>query len=588
MDSVENESGLRPVRGTIGTIGAMALSVLLVFGAAAGLMTIGSGTAFAVSPAPIAANNGMVVTAQHLATDIGLDILKQGGNAVDAAVAVGYALAVTLPSAGNIGGGGFMLLHTEDGRDIFINFREKASLNATRDMYLDEDGEVIPGASTRTYLGVGVPGTVMGLEHAREAYGTMTREQLLAPAIALARDGFTLVPGDDVLTAPLNDFRAEPNVAAIFLKDGERYEVGDVLVQTQLADTLQLISDGGPDAFYTGPIAEAVVAASDANGGILTLEDFAQYRIAEYEPVRCEYRGYEVVSSPPPSSGGTTICEILNILEGYPLSELGFNSAQTVHYMVEAMRHAYVDRNTYLGDPEFVDNPLERLLSKEYAALIREQIDDNAAARSEDIAPGVPPHEGVNTTHYSIVDAQGNAVAVTYTINLGYGVKKIAGDTGFFLNNELDDFTSKPGVPNAFGLVQGEANAVEPGKTPLSSMSPTLVNKDGNIFMVTGSPGGARIITITLESILNVIDHGMNIQEAIDAPRVHHQWLPDTVYIERFALSNDTRALLEQMGHTFTDSGTWGVAEGILVDPETGVLYGAHDSRRPAGKAAGY
>lgn len=289
MDSVENESGLRPVRGTIGT---MALSVLLVFGAAAGLMTIGSGTAFAVSPAPIAANNGMVVTAQHLATDIGLDILKQGGNAVDAAVAVGYALAVTLPSAGNIGGGGFMLVHTEDGRDIFINFREKASLNATRDMYLDEDGEVIPGASTRTYLGVGVPGTVMGLEHAREAYGTMTREQLLAPAIALARDGFTLVPGDDVLTAPLNDFRAEPNVAAIFLKDGERYEVGDVLVQTQLADTLQLISDEGPDAFYTGPIAEAVVAASDANGGILTLEDFAQYRIAEYEPVRCEYRGY--------------------------------------------------------------------------------------------------------------------------------------------------------------------------------------------------------------------------------------------------------------------------------------------------------
>jgi len=565
-------------------------AVIVAVAAAVALgLASAAGPVLAAAPAPVEGQRGMVVTAQHLASQVGLEVLKKGGNAVDAAVAVGYALAVTLPSAGNIGGGGFMLISLADGRDIFINFREKAPLAAHRDLYLDENGEVIPGASTDTYLGVGVPGTVMGLEYAREKYGTMSRQELMEPAIKLAREGFILVPGDDVLNPPLEAFRAEPNVAAIFLKDGEPYQVGDRLVQTQLANTLQLIADEGPDAFYKGPIAAAVVAASEANGGILSLEDFAQYNVTEYEPVRCTYRGYEIISSPPPSSGGTTICLILNILEGYPMGELGWHSAQAVHYMVEAMRHAYVDRNTYLGDPEFVDNPLDRLLSKEYAALIREQIDPHRAARSEDIAPGVPPHEGTNTTHYSIVDQWGNAVAVTYTINLSFGVKKIAGDTGFFLNNELDDFTAKPGVPNAFGLVQGEANAVAPGKRPLSSMSPSIVKKDGKVFMVTGSPGGSRIITITLASIMNVIDYGMNVQEAIDAPRIHHQWLPDTVYLERFALSPDTRRILEEMGHNFTDSATtWGVAEAILVDPETGKLYGAHDSRRPAGSVAAY
>ena len=544
--------------------------------------------ALAKSPAPVQAKNGMVVTAQHLASQVGLDVLKQGGNAVDAAVAVGYALAVTLPSSGNIGGGGFMLVHTADGRDIFINFREKASLNATKDMYLDAQGEVIPGASTRSWLGIGVPGTVMGLEYAREKYGTMSREALLAPAIALARDGFVLVPGDDILNVPLDAFRAEPNVAAIFLKDGERYQVGDTIVQAQLADTLQLISDQGPDAFYKGPIADAIVAASEANGGILSKEDFENYTVSEYDPVTCDYRGYVVISSPPPSSGGTIICEILNIVEGYPIGYLGFNSAQTIHYMVEAMRHAYVDRNTYLGDPEFVDNPLERLLSKDYAAQIRDRIVRNRATPSSEVMPGTPPHEGTNTNHYSIVDADGNAVAVTYTINLGFGVKKIAGDTGFLLNNELDDFTVKPGVPNAYGLVQGEANAVAPGKTPLSSMSPTVITKDGEVFMVTGSPGGSRIITITLESIMNVIDHGMDVQEAIDAPRIHHQWLPDTLYVEKYALSADTRTILEQMGHSISEGGSWGSAEAILRDLATGTLYGANDSRRPQGAALGY
>lgn len=558
------------------------------------LITLGLLAAFAAcpalakSPAPVQAQNGMVVTAQHLASQVGLDVLQQGGNAVDAAVAVGYALAVTLPSSGNIGGGGFMLVHLADGQDIFINFREKASLNATVDMYLDENGDVIPGASTNSWLGIGVPGTVMGLDYAREKYGTMSREALMAPAIALARDGFELVPGDDILTVPLPAFRAEENVAAIFLKDGEHYQVGDTIVQTQLANTLQLISDNGPDAFYKGSIADAVVAASEANGGILSKEDFENYAVAEYEPVTCDYRGYHVISSPPPSSGGTIICEILNILEGYPISYLGFNSAQTVHYMTEAMRHAYVDRNTYLGDPEFVENPLDRLLSKDYAAQIRAQIIGNRATLSSDVMPGTPPHEGTNTNHYSIVDAQGNAVAVTYTLNLSFGVKKIAGDTGFLLNNELDDFTVKPGVPNAYGLVQGEANEVAPGKTPLSSMSPTVITKDGDIFMVTGSPGGSRIITITLESIMNVIDHGMDVQEAIDAPRIHHQWLPDVLYVEKFALSADTRAILEAMGHVIQEGGNWGSAEAILRNLTTGVLSGANDSRRPQGAAMGY
>lgn len=558
------------------------------------LITLGLLVAFAAcpalakSPAPVQAQNGMVVTAQHLASQVGLDVLQQGGNAVDAAVAVGYALAVTLPSSGNIGGGGFMLVHLADGQDIFINFREKASLNATVDMYLDENGDVIPGASTNSWLGIGVPGTVMGLDYAREKYGTMSREALMAPAIALARDGFELVPGDDILTVPLPAFRAEENVAAIFLKDGEHYQVGDTIVQTQLANTLQLISDNGPDAFYKGSIADAVVAASEANGGILSKEDFENYAVAEYEPVTCDYRGYHVISSPPPSSGGTIICEILNILEGYPISYLGFNSAQTVHYMTEAMRHAYVDRNTYLGDPEFVENPLDRLLSKDYAAQIRAQIVGNRATLSSDVMPGTPPHEGTNTNHYSIVDAQGNAVAVTYTLNLSFGVKKIAGATGFLLNNELDDFTVKPGVPNAYGLVQGEANEVAPGKTPLSSMSPTVITKDGDIFMVTGSPGGSRIITITLESIMNVIDHGMDVQEAIDAPRIHHQWLPDVLYVEKFALSADTRAILEAMGHVIQEGGNWGSAEAILRNLTTGVLSGANDSRRPQGAAMGY
>ncbi len=544
----------------------------------------------AVYPPPVTASHGMVVTAQHLASRVGLAVLRKGGNAVDAAVAVGYALAVVHPCCGNLGGGGFMLIHLANGDNTFLNFREKAPLKASRDMYLDDSGNVIPGASTRTYKAVGVPGTVLGLDTALKKYGTMTRQQVMAPAIRLARDGYILTRGDvALLHHRTRDFASHPNVAAIFLNHGEPYQAGQRLVQTQLAHTLSLIAKDGPAAFYDGPIAKAVVKASDAHGGLLSLKDFKDYTVEWEKPVSCRYRGYTVYSSPPPSSGGTTMCEILNVLSGYPMPFFGFHSARSVHYLVEAMRHAYVDRNTQLGDPDFVDNPLKRLLSEKHAAQIREGIAPFRATPSRELGPKSLLHEGTNTTHYSIVDRKGNAVSITFTINSWFGTGMIAGDTGFFLNDEMDDFTSKPGVPNKFGLVQGEANAIAPGKRPLSSMSPTLVmNPDHRLFMVTGSPGGSRIITITLETILNVIDHGMDIQAAVDAPRIHHQWLPDIVYLEPGALSDDTREKLSSQGYRFRVQHTWGAAEAIMVNPVTGLLEGANDDRRPAGEAVGY
>ena len=544
----------------------------------------------AAYPPPVTGKHGMVVTAQHLATQVGVDILKQGGNAVDAAVAVGYALAVVHPCCGNIGGGGFMLIRLANGKTAFLNFREKAPLKATPDMYLNQKGQVIPGASTRSYLAVGVPGTVMGLDTALKKYGTMTRAQVMAPAIRLARQGFVLRRGDvRFFNDRLKDFRHQPNVAAIFLHHGKPYQPGQRLVQKQLAHTLELIKDKGPRAFYQGAIAHAVVRASRAHGGILSLKDFHDYNVEWEKPVSCDYRGHRIYSSPPPSSGGTTICEILNVLKGYPMGFLGFHSARSVHYLVEAMRHAYVDRNTRLGDPDFVHNPLKKLLSARYAAHIRSEIAPYRATPSNTLGPKKLLHEGTNTTQYSIVDGQGNAVAVTYTLNRFFGTGKIAGKTGFFLNDEMDDFTSKPGVPNTFGLVQGRKNAIAPGKRPLSSMSPTIaLNKQGGLYMVTGSPGGSRIITITLETLLNVIDHHMDIQAAVDAPRIHMQWLPDTVYLEPGALSPDTREKLVSWGYNFTVQQPWGADEAIVVEPGTGLLEGANDDRRPAGKAEGY
>ncbi|GGE22546.1 gamma-glutamyltransferase [Aureimonas endophytica] len=599
---MERSIEARPSAGTgtgrsrRGPFGARAARPALVFAFATAL----SAPAFAASPAPAEGDNGMVVTAQHLATDIGVEVLKSGGNAVDAAVAVGYALAVAYPTAGNIGGGGFMTIRLKDGTTTFLDFRERAPLAATKTMYLDKDGEPIRGASTDTYLAIGVPGSVAGFETAREKYGTKPRAELLAPAIRLASEGFALEAGDIRAFAEGNEMLAKDEAAAkIFLKDGQPLALGATLVQSDLARSLTAISERGPDAFYKGEIADLIVKSSQSGGGILARADFEQYKVRELKPVTCTYRGYEIASSPPPSSGGLVICEILNVLEAYPIAYLGYGSAETTRLMVEAMRHAFVDRNTALGDPDFVENPVGKLTSKAYAAEIRARIDPYRAGVSDKLKPSGFA-EAKETTHYSIIDKDGNAVAVTYTLNGSFGTGKVAAGTGILLNNEMDDFTVKPGVPNLYGLVQGEANAIAPRKSPLSSMSPTIVSKDGKPFMVIGSPGGSRIITITLEAILNVVDHGMDIQEAIDAPRVHHQWLPDKVTIEPNALSPDTLKLLAGMGYTVgTDPGwtIWGEAAGILVggkdlkEVEAGTgrrYYGAIDSRASAGTAKGY
>lgn len=553
--------------------------------------------ALGASKAPVAAENGMVVTAQHKATHVGVDILKAGGNAVDAAVAVGYALAVVYPAAGNLGGGGFMTIQLADGSKTFLDFREKAPLLATRNMYLDRDGNVVKDLSTYGHLAVGVPGTVSGMEMALAKFGTMKRSKLLAPAIKYAREGFVLDQGDiDMLITATEAFKKDKASAAIFLNKGEPFQVGQKLVQKDLAQTLRLISDKGADGFYKGPVGTAIVASSWAGDGIIMQADLDQYQTRELEPIECMYRGYGIVSAPPPSSGGVIICEILNILEGYPLKELGFRSAQAVHYQIEAMRHAYVDRNSYLGDPDFVDNPLARLLDKDYAAKIRKVIDSDEAGVSQDIKSGVAPHEGTNTTHYSIIDKWGNAVSVTYTLNGWFGAKVTAAKTGVLLNNEMDDFTSKVGVPNLYGLVQGEANVIAPGKRPLSSMSPTIVTKDGKPVMVLGTPGGSRIITSVLHTIINMVDYGMNVQEAVDAPRFHQQWLPDVTFVEPYALSPDTYKILEGWGQKFRYVSPSNHLAAILVGaPSLGGepvgknrYYGANDPRRNTGLALGY
>ncbi|MDD4977454.1 MAG: gamma-glutamyltransferase [Gallionella sp.] len=546
---------------------------------------------------PVAARHGMVVSAQHLATQVGVDVLKAGGNAVDAAVAVGYALAVVYPAAGNLGGGGFMTLQMADGRKSFLDFREQAPLAAHANMYLDSAGKVIPGASTLGYLAVGVPGTVSGLEMARSRYGSLSRARLISPAIRLASKGFVLRAGDiTMLHTATEAFRNDAASAAIFLKQGQPYQVGDTLRQLDLAHTLRLIRDHGAAGFYQGEVAQSLVAASKAGQGIITQADLDGYRAKFRQPVECSYRGYGIVSAPPPSSGGVTLCEMLNILEAYPLAELGYRSAQSMQYQIEAMRHAYVDRNSYLGDPDFVSNPVENLLDKDYAARIREQISPQQAGDSHALKPGVAPHEGSNTTHYSIVDRWGNAVAVTYTLNDWFGAKVTAAGTGVLLNNEMDDFTSKVGVPNQFGLMQGAANSIAPGKRPLSSMSPTIVTQNGKPMLVLGTPGGSRIITVVLLTILNVIDYGMDVQQAVDAPRFHQQWLPDFTNLEAAAISDDTRATLESWGQKFgPPQAANHVAAIIIGAPALGAepvgknrYYGANDTRRDTGLALGY
>jgi gamma-glutamyltranspeptidase / glutathione hydrolase len=539
---------------------------------------------------PVVARHGMVASQEKLATRIGVDILKAGGNAVDAAVAVGFALAVTHPQAGNIGGGGFMLVHL-GGRNetIAIDYRETAPAAATRGMFLDASGEADARKSRESALGVGVPGTVAGLALAHQRYGSgrFTLAQLIAPAIKLARDGFTV---DDDLADSLP--RAQPRLARwpatakIFLKgDGVALGRGDRLVQADLAASLETIAAGGPRAFYEGPIAEKIVASLRQNGGIATLDDLKSYRAVERPAVRGSYRGYDIASMPPPSSGGVHLVEILNILEGYPLRDLGAGSAATLHLMIEAMKPAYADRATYLGDPDIVKVPVAGLTSKRYAAELRNAIDPERARPAQSIRAGNPPHQGDNTTHFSVIDRDGNAVANTYTLNFSYGLGLVADGTGILLNNELDDFAAKPGAPNAYGLVGGDANAPGPGKRPLSSMAPTIVLRDGRVALVTGTPGGSRIITTVLQVLLNVIDHQMNIAEAVAAPRIHHQWLPDDVVAER-GLSPDTIRLLEARGHRIVIGPTFGSANSILVTPDG--LTGAADPRQRGTLAEGY
>lgn len=537
---------------------------------------------------PVYGKNGMVASEQGLATQVGLDILKQGGNAIDAAVAVGFALAVVLPNAGNIGGGGFMVLHDDKtGKDVAIDFREIAPAKASRDMYLDSQGNVIDGKSLFTHDASGVPGTVAGMEYALKKWGTMPLSKVLEPAIKLADKGFIV---SDILAQTLKEEKSTlgkwSSSKAIFFKNGEPLKSGDLLVQKDLAKSLRLIAKQGAKAFYQGEIATKIAKEMQSHGGTMTLEDLKAYKVVERQPIIGDYRGYKVVTMPPPSSGGVHLIEILNMLEHYPIKEDGVNSAKNIHHMAESMKLAYADRSEYLGDPDFVKIPVTGLTSKAYANERVKTIDDNKARLSSTIKPGKPqPYESDQTTHYSVMDKAGNAVAVTYTLNLNFGSGIVVEGTGILLNNEMDDFSVKPGVPNAFGLVGGAANAIEAKKRPLSSMTPTIVMKNNKPWLVTGSPGGARIITTVLQSVVNTIDHEMNPAEAIITPRVHHQWLPDELRVEE-GISPDTIKLLQDKGHNVVTKAPMGRIQIIQAD-DSG-FYGYSDPRNPDGKTLGF
>ena len=538
---------------------------------------------------PVWAKNGMVATQEALASDIGLQILKDGGNAVDAGVAVGFALAVTLPRAGNIGGGGFMMIYdAKQDKTVALDYREKAPGSASRDMYLDDEGNAVSDLSRYHGLAVGVPGTVAGLLKALEEHGTMSREQVMAPAIALAEDGIEVTAGlSESLTALSDRLQKWPSTKKVFFKpDGSAYQPGERLKQPELARSLKRIAVQGADGFYKGKTARDIVKAVNEAGGSMSLQDLADYEAIARVPVKGDYRGYEIVSMPPPSSGGIHIIEILNILEGYPLGDYGQNSAQTIHLMAEAMQLAYADRAEYLGDSDFIHVPASGLTSQAYADKLRTLIDPNKATPAATIKANNPlPYESDQTTHFSIVDKDGNAIANTYTLNFSYGTGLVADGTGILLNNEMDDFSAKPGVPNGYGLIGGDANAVEANKRPLSSMSPTLVFKDNKPYIVTGSPGGSRIITTVTQIISNVIDHDMNIAEATHAPRIHDQWLPDEIRIEK-ALNVDTVKKLESMGHTVSPKSAMGSTQSIMLTPNG--LYGSSDPRIVDAAVVGY
>lgn len=539
---------------------------------------------------PAVARHGMVATSHTLATEVALQVLKDGGNAIDAAVTAGFALAVTQPRSGNIGGGGFMLISKGDGSaPEAIDYREKAPTAATETMFQDDAGDVVQNRSRFTHLAAGVPGTVAGLALALERHGTLSLKAALAPAIKLARDGFTVpkrfTEGLEQARPRLEHWPA--TLDTFYKSDGSAYQPGDLFRQPHLATTLQRIADQGTQGFYEGKTAQLIAEEMARHHGLITEADLKAYEPVIRTPVHGSYRGFDIYSMSPPSSGGTHIVQILNILEGYPIGESGHNSAATLHLMAEAMKLAYADRSQYLGDTDFVDVPLPGLTSKAYAESLRETIDPERARPASEINPGQPAaYESPETTHFSVVDKWGNAVSNTYTINFSYGSGITVEGAGFLLNNEMDDFSAKPGVPNAYGLIGGEANKVEPGKRMLSSMSPTIVKKDGKNVIVTGSPGGSRIITTTLQVILNVIDHGMNIQTAVNAPRIHHQWLPDEIRIEQ-GISPDTIELLESRGHTVVTNSSMGAIQSIMIG-EDGTLFGGADPRRSTSSAKGY
>jgi len=538
---------------------------------------------------PVHAEHGMVATQEATATRVGVQVLRDGGNAVDAAVAVGFALAVTLPRAGNLGGGGFMLVHSASSGETFaLDYREMAPAAASGDMYLDADGEVDEDKARFSYHSVGVPGTVAGLALALERWGTMPLERVIAPALRLASEGIEVSRS---LAGALASRRARltrwPATRRVFYReDGTPPRAGDRLVQRDLAWSLERIAEHGPAAFYEGEIARRIAADMARNGGLVTREDLRRYRPVVREPVWGTYRGHGIASMPPPSSGGVHLVQILNILEDYPLGFLGHNSADTVHVMAEAMKLAYADRSKHLGDPDFWDVPVAWLTSKRYADALRRGISLDRARPSTTIGPGrAPAPESTQTTHFSIMDGDGNVVSNTYTINFSFGTGIVAEGTGILLNNEMDDFSAKPGVPNAYGLIGGEANAIEPGKRPLSSMTPTIVFRDGQPYLATGSPGGARIITTTLQVILNVVDHGMNVAAASAAPRVHHQWLPEELRVEQ-GLSPDTLALLRARGHDVVVRRAMGSTQSVMRSAEG--FLGASDPRRPGALTLGH
>jgi len=573
----------------------IALALLIAFAFLNASLSSVAPNAFAAAREPVRAKHGIVASTNGVASSVGVDVMKRGGNAVDAAIAVAFALAVTHPAAGNLSGGGFMMIRLNNGKTTAIDYREMAPAAATRNIYLDKEGKLIQGegGSLEGYRAAGVPGTVRGMELALKKYGSgkLTWSQLIEPARRLAANGFEVTYSLARSLRSSKDYLSKyPETRRIYLKEGDFYNEGEIFKQPDLAATFARLQQGGPNEFYEGETARLIVNDMKRNNGLMTLEDLRGYVAKERAPLRGVYRGHEIISMPPPSSGGAVLIEMLNILEGYDLGKLDANSSERYHLMAEAMRRAFADRAEYMGDSDFVKVPVAGLIDKAYAAKLRSNISTERASTSAEVRAGRPAgYESEETTHFTVVDAEGNAVANTYTLNNSYGSAAVAKGTGMLLNDEMDDFAAKPGTPNMYGLIQGERNAVAPRKRPLSAMTPTIVlRKDGSFWFTVGSPGGPTIINTVLCVITNVIDFDMNIQQAIDAPRIHHQWLPDELVGEPLGLSGDTQKALASRGHALAKQRTLGDAEGIMIEEKTGVRLGATDPRRSDGAAIGY